>query len=772
MPTLGGRPRPVPSSHASEREAERTADRLVPGAAVPRAGTAEPGPADAAAATRAVASGGAALPQAERAFFEPRLGWDLGHVRIHHDAAAACAARTVAADAFTAGSHIAFAAGRWAPGTTAGRRLLAHELAHVAQGVPRLARRASADDAGPVLEAVVSLAEHSITFVTASGAQSYRLEHEALPPGVFTAQVTPMPGGIDMKLPAALAPGAGGRFRWRIAPGQPDPALLLRNQRTLRLRVLEAVAVSPGPATVSPGPATTGPVPTFPIRGTRMGGATLQAWREGAMIRVKIPVHVWANPDFARERATLPVAAALQGLLLAPDAPVRVRTYQPRWFDPNLTGSNAWDEVSEAEMTAEGLLGVSARSDAAVAMNIGLTVLDALPFASRAAAAWIEAAQRTAMRGLRMGTVAGMIGMGEALPVTAGAGTRATVALVQQGADEAARQAGPRALQLTLSAAAERTVAARTTVAGAERLAIAGLRSPLGLGLGLGMAADQAGGTLGRQWLGMPVAAQVPQPGSWLTARPHPAFMPPAAGAEAAAHAPTPVALEKDTLAFAARLRGELAPEKVYKEGSGQINGTVQSNYHRIGRLLTQAGDVGSNKELLRLLPEVYRALHDRELVVEVATEVYILSRTGSAPVFSVPGMKEEIRSPFGRALVAMRQGEPINVTDQDLPNKVFFDEFAGVARSFVDLGIGSDHGKLAHLFQEIMLDRALQKLGSDGRQFRGLLAQAQGSPNQLMSMGQYIWQVLLDDMEAPSEANALSAAIRAALGGGVEMFE
>lgn len=47
--------------------------------------------------------------------------------------AAASAAERLGAAAFTVGEHVAFGAGRFDPGSRAGRRLLAHELAHVAQ---------------------------------------------------------------------------------------------------------------------------------------------------------------------------------------------------------------------------------------------------------------------------------------------------------------------------------------------------------------------------------------------------------------------------------------------------------------------------------------------------------------------------------------------------------------------------------------------------------------------------------------------------------------
>jgi outer membrane protein OmpA-like peptidoglycan-associated protein len=74
---------------------------------------------------------GRPLDRGSRAFFEPRFGVGLGEVRIHDDEQANQAATSIAARAFTAGQHIAFAAGEHQPGSARGRELLAHELAHV-----------------------------------------------------------------------------------------------------------------------------------------------------------------------------------------------------------------------------------------------------------------------------------------------------------------------------------------------------------------------------------------------------------------------------------------------------------------------------------------------------------------------------------------------------------------------------------------------------------------------------------------------------------------
>lgn len=71
-------------------------------------------------------------PVASR-FMETRFGHDFSQVRVHTDARAAESAKAVAAQAYTVGTHVVFDAGRLAPQTTEGRRLLAHELVHVLQ---------------------------------------------------------------------------------------------------------------------------------------------------------------------------------------------------------------------------------------------------------------------------------------------------------------------------------------------------------------------------------------------------------------------------------------------------------------------------------------------------------------------------------------------------------------------------------------------------------------------------------------------------------------
>jgi hypothetical protein len=62
-----------------------------------------------------------------------RLGHDVSAARIHTGDEAARSAADIDAAAYTVGAHVVFGPGQFEPRTLDGRRLLAHELAHVVQ---------------------------------------------------------------------------------------------------------------------------------------------------------------------------------------------------------------------------------------------------------------------------------------------------------------------------------------------------------------------------------------------------------------------------------------------------------------------------------------------------------------------------------------------------------------------------------------------------------------------------------------------------------------
>ena len=123
-----------------EQEADRVSERLVmgpvgsvpvvpeeTGASSPATGT------SALIGTERPFGSGQPLPRSIRFDMERQLGFNFGRVRVHADKQAARLAAAAGAAAFTLGEEIAFDHGRYAPGTSAGRRLIAHELVHVVQ---------------------------------------------------------------------------------------------------------------------------------------------------------------------------------------------------------------------------------------------------------------------------------------------------------------------------------------------------------------------------------------------------------------------------------------------------------------------------------------------------------------------------------------------------------------------------------------------------------------------------------------------------------------
>lgn len=121
-----------------EIEADRVADDLmrdVGSSATPRGDGGAPLEVDSAAEADVLRlqGGGEPLPDQVLELMEPRFGVDFGQVRVHTGPDAVRSAEGIGARAYTLGSNIVFGAGEYAPSTSAGQRLLAHELAHVVQ---------------------------------------------------------------------------------------------------------------------------------------------------------------------------------------------------------------------------------------------------------------------------------------------------------------------------------------------------------------------------------------------------------------------------------------------------------------------------------------------------------------------------------------------------------------------------------------------------------------------------------------------------------------
>jgi Domain of unknown function (DUF4157) len=158
-----------------------------------------------------------------RVAMEHQLGHDFSRVRVHTGERATAAAGAVNAAAFAVGDDIVFGERRYLPETTAGRQLIAHELAHVAQQ-----RGSSAHDplavapAGGVLEREADAAAQGVSRggggrmqVAARGARALqRQPTEPSKPAITARTILPFQQRrqiqIDQILDAEMAKLIGG----------------------------------------------------------------------------------------------------------------------------------------------------------------------------------------------------------------------------------------------------------------------------------------------------------------------------------------------------------------------------------------------------------------------------------------------------------------------------------------------------------------------------------------------------------------------------------
>lgn len=154
----------------------------------------------------ALRSPGRPLDPATHALMQPRFGHDFSRVRIHTDAQAAESARAVNALAYTVGSDVVFDAGQYAPETSKGQRLIAHELAHVVQPTPgSVLRQVTAAETKP--EAGTAVSETKPATISAvhplKGSGTYRrgvsTTHEGvdIAAGSGTAVVAVLAGTVE-----------------------------------------------------------------------------------------------------------------------------------------------------------------------------------------------------------------------------------------------------------------------------------------------------------------------------------------------------------------------------------------------------------------------------------------------------------------------------------------------------------------------------------------------------------------------------------------------
>jgi hypothetical protein len=130
------------------------------------------------------------------------MGAGLGGVRIHPGGRAAEAAQSVQAQAYTVGQDIFFAAGKYNPHSTEGRRLLAHELSHTVQQSGRgsangLSRAALSVQRDPVPQSTTTAAQGTTTDNDTKKNQTDQVT-VPVPPSLLS--------GFQLSPPSLLAP--------------------------------------------------------------------------------------------------------------------------------------------------------------------------------------------------------------------------------------------------------------------------------------------------------------------------------------------------------------------------------------------------------------------------------------------------------------------------------------------------------------------------------------------------------------------------------------
>ena len=111
----------------SENDAADTVQKKAAGGGAPAAS-----PAVESGISRSKGSG-STLPSATRSQMESSFGADFSGVRVHQDSGAQQMNKDLNAQAFTHGKDIYFDSGKYNPGSSEGKHLLAHELTHVVQ---------------------------------------------------------------------------------------------------------------------------------------------------------------------------------------------------------------------------------------------------------------------------------------------------------------------------------------------------------------------------------------------------------------------------------------------------------------------------------------------------------------------------------------------------------------------------------------------------------------------------------------------------------------
>lgn len=205
----------LPCALGRDNSSPRGTDRLDERIAIQCSGSRTRSAVPPAFVTDVLDSGGVPLDLDTRSFMEQRFDHDFSDVRLHTGSAAETSAAALSALAYTIGNHIVFGHQRFAPATSEGRRLLAHELTHVVQ------QRRSANvalvqrsPAGPVAGVAPIVANETTieSYFERNGKKMVRIQ-------VFgtVGDALPQRPGLEKKYPSPSAIGLAGHHRFHIA---------------------------------------------------------------------------------------------------------------------------------------------------------------------------------------------------------------------------------------------------------------------------------------------------------------------------------------------------------------------------------------------------------------------------------------------------------------------------------------------------------------------------------------------------------------------------
>jgi len=173
-----------------------------------------------------LASQGKPLDAVTRSLLEPRFGKDLGDVRIHTGSHADASARAVGAHAYTVGQDLVFAEGRYDPHSSAGKRLLAHELSHTLQqsehSTPRLQREPTGPQQTPKEKPKAEEFKFTVTWEELT-------QRKLLPPSLLALKDPPSlltpPSSYTLGGSGAGAAGGGSGYQFGSTLPASSPAL-------------------------------------------------------------------------------------------------------------------------------------------------------------------------------------------------------------------------------------------------------------------------------------------------------------------------------------------------------------------------------------------------------------------------------------------------------------------------------------------------------------------------------------------------------------------